>query len=83
MSGAKYFTKLDASQGFWHLKLEEDSTKYCTFNMPFRQYCFLRMLFGIISASEIFHRVMEYIIDGLEGVRVYVDDIIYWGSTLQ
>ncbi|XP_030596890.1 uncharacterized protein K02A2.6-like isoform X2 [Archocentrus centrarchus] len=83
MTGARYFTKLDASQGFWQLKLDESSTKYCTFNTPFGRYCFLRMPFGIISASEIFHRAMEHIIEGLEGVRVYVDDIIIWSSTMQ
>lgn len=83
MAGASFFTKLDASQGFWQLKLDESSTKYCTFNTPFGRYCFLRLPFGIISASEIFHRAMEHIIEGLDGVRAYVDDIIVWGSTLQ
>ncbi len=75
MTGAQYFSKLDASQGFWQLKLHEDSTKYCTFNTPFGRYSFLRRPFGIISASEIFHLAMEHVIEGLEGVRAYVDDI--------
>ncbi len=36
MVGAKFFTKLYASQGFWQLKLHKDSsTMYCTFNTPF------------------------------------------------
>lgn len=83
MSGAKYFTKLDASQGFWQIRLDEDSTKYCTFNTPFGRYSFLRLPFGIVSASEIFHRAMENIIEGLEGVRAYIDDILIWGSSLQ
>ena len=74
MAGARYFSKLDASQGFWQLKLDESSTKYCTFNTPFGRYCFQRLPFGIISASEIFHRAMEHIIEGLEGVQAYVDD---------
>ncbi|KAI3373030.1 hypothetical protein L3Q82_023465 [Scortum barcoo] len=43
----------------------------------------VRLPFGIKSAPEIFHRAMEQIIEGLEGVRVYIDDIISWGSTLQ
>lgn len=83
ITGARYFTKLDASQGFWQLRLDENSTKYCTFNIPFGRYCFLRLPFGIKSAPEIFHKAMEQIIEGLEGARVYIDDIIIWGSTAQ
>lgn len=83
MVGAKCFSKLDASQEFWQLKLHEDSTKYCTFNTPFGCYSFQRLPFGISSALEVFHRAMEHIIEGIEGVRVYVDDIVLWGSTLE
>ena len=53
IAGGRYFTKLDASQGFWQLKQDESSKKYCTFNTPFGRYCFLRLPFGKISASEI------------------------------
>ncbi len=80
MAGAKFFTKLDASQGFWQLKLHKDSKRYCIFKTPFGRYSFLRMPFGISSAPEVFHRAMEHIIEGIEGVRVYVDDIVLWGS---
>ncbi len=38
MTGAQYFSRLDASQGSWQLKLHEDRTKYCTFNTPFGCY---------------------------------------------
>lgn len=83
MAGARYFSKLDAAQGFWQIKLDEKSSKYCTFNTPFGRYRFLRMPFGIISASEIFHRAMDNMLEGLEGVRCYVDDVVIWGSTQQ
>ena len=82
MAGARYFSKLDASHGFWQLKLDSMSSKYCTFNTPLGRYSFLRLPFGIKSAPEIFPRVMESIIEGLEGTHVYIDDLIVWGSTL-
>lgn len=73
MTGAKY--------GFWQLKIDEESAKLCTFNTPFGRYSYQRLPFGISSAPEIFHRAMEQIIEGLDGERVYVDDLVVWGST--
>ena len=72
MAGAQYFSKLDAAQGFWQIKLDDESSRYCTFNTPFGRYRFLRMPFGIISASEIYHRAMDNMLEGLEGVRCCV-----------
>ncbi|XP_061129807.1 uncharacterized protein K02A2.6-like [Syngnathus typhle] len=83
MTGAKFFSKLDASHGFWQLRLDPESSKYTTFNTPFGRYCFLRLPFGIKSAPEIFHRAMESMIEGLDGTRVYIDDLVVWGKTQQ
>ena len=83
MASAKLFSKLDASQGFWQLRLDPESSRYTTFNTPFGRYCFLRLPFGIKSAPEIFHRAMASIIEGLEGTRVYIDDLVVWGKTRQ
>lgn len=83
MAGAKFFSKLDASHGFWQLKLDPESSRFTTFNTPFGRYCFLRLPFGIKSAPEIFHRAMEAIIEGLDGTRVYIDDLVVWGNTKQ
>lgn len=48
INGAKYFSTVDCS------KLDEESSKLCTFNTPFGRYKFLRMPYGISSAPEIF-----------------------------
>lgn len=43
MSNAKYTSVLDVSQGFWQIKLDEESFICCTFNTPTGRCCFLRL----------------------------------------
>ena len=73
---AKWFSKLDASIGFWQVKLAEESSKLCTFNTPFGRYRYKRLPFGINSATEVFSRIMAEIFQPIEGVETSVDDIM-------
>ncbi|CAC5396000.1 unnamed protein product [Mytilus coruscus] len=81
LAGAKYFSKLDASSGFWNIKLDEESSNLCAFNKPFGRFKFLRLPFGIKSASEVFHKAVCKILQGLDGVESFIDDILVWGCT--
>lgn len=80
LSNAKYFSTLDANSGFWMIPLDEESSNLCTFNTPFGRYKFCRLPYSLNCAHEIFHRIMSELFSGLEGVNVYVDDIIVTGS---
>lgn len=56
LSGARYFSVLDARLGYWAIKLTEKSSKLTTFNMVVRWYLFLHLPFRIISAQDEFQR---------------------------
>ena len=77
--GAKVFTILDVSKGFWHIALDETSSYLTTFNTPFGRYRWKRMPFGICSAPEVFQRRMHELIEGLQGVEVVADDFVTIG----
>ena len=54
MINLKYFTKLDESNRYWHIPVDEYSSKLLTFNSPFGHFSFTRQPYGIQSTSEVF-----------------------------
>ena len=76
MAGAQWFSKLDATSGFWHITLDQESAKLTTFNTPFGRYHFNRLPFGISSAPEVFHRTVAQLFEGIEGMRTIHDDVV-------
>ena len=81
MGDANFFSRLDASSGYWQIKIDEESSKIFTFNIPFGRYKFKRLPFGILSASEVFQKKITEILEGIEGCANVQDDIIIRGKT--
>ena len=80
LARAKVFTKVDYRNGYWQIKLDEESSLLTTFNTPFGRYRWKPMPFGISPAIEIFQQRLDEAIDGLEGVRTEADDILITGK---
>ena len=81
MADARYFTQMDASQGFYQIQLDEESTQLCTVATPFGRYSFKRLPYGINCAPEIFHAKIQQLFECETGVKVFMDDIVVWGRT--
>lgn len=81
LNGSRWFTKLDLTSAFHHLKLSEESRELTTFMAPDGMYRFTRMVFGVNCAPEIFQRTMEGILRDIDGVIVYIDDILVHAET--
>ena len=79
LAGAQVFTLLNVKQGFWYIKLDEQSSLLTTFNTPFGRFRWARLPFGISIAPEIFQRKMHELIEGFEGVEVVEDDFLVHG----
>ena len=80
LAKAKIFSKLDLANGYWHCKLDEESSLKTTFSTPFGRYRWKRLPFGLTVGSEIFQKRLMTALDGLDGVLCVADDIIVWGS---
>lgn len=70
------FSVLDLSDGFYNIKLTDESAKLCTFSSPFGCYSFKRLPFGLSIAPEIFQKYSENTFGDIPGVVIYCDDLL-------
>ena len=83
LSGGQKFTTLDLTNAYNQLVLDEDSQNYMTINTHKGLYQYTRLPFGIASAPAVFQRTMDIILQEIDGVACYIDDIIITGKTTE
>ena len=76
LSGGKIFSKLDLSQAYLQLPVQEESKPYLTINTHQGLYAYNRLPFGVSSAPAIFQKLMDKVLHGISGVTCYIDDIL-------
>lgn len=77
----KIWSKLDIREAFHQVELSEDSRDVTTFITNRGLFRFKRLPFGLVTAPEIFQRIMEEMLSGCEGTCWYLDDVIIEGET--
>ena len=76
LAGGKCFSKLDLSQAYLQVLLEEESRPYVTVNTHQGLYRYTRLPFGVASAPALFQKLMDQVLHGIPGVACYIDDIL-------
>ena len=76
LSGKKVFSIVDEKDGFWQVRLDDESSHLCTFNTPYGRYRFKRMPFSTSSAPEVFQKKKEALFGDIDGVEVIFDEMI-------
>ncbi len=80
LSGGQKFSKIDLSQAYQQLELAEESKELLTVNTHKGLYQPNRLQFGVHSATGIFQREMERILQGIPSTLVRIDDILVTGA---
>ena len=80
LQGAKIFSTLDLSKGYWQLPLSERAKPLTAFATQDGLYEFNVLPFGINTAASIFQRTMSTILKGFPFARVYIDDIVVFSK---
>jgi len=78
---SKFFSTLDATNGFHQIPLDVESCKLTTFITPYGRYNYKRLPFGLNSSAEVFHKTMCQKLGDIEGIEIYIDDLLIHAPT--
>ncbi|KAG0440919.1 Retrovirus-related Pol polyprotein from transposon 17.6 [Dictyocoela muelleri] len=76
-----WFSSIDLKNGFNQILLEEKSREITGFNIINKHYQYKRIPFGIKSGPKIFQKIMNNILENINNIFVYIDDIIIYSKS--
>lgn len=82
LSGGRYFSVIDLKDAYLQMEVAEESRKYLVIATHKGYFRYTRLPFGVNFAPALFQRTMEKVLCGINGVKVYIDDIIVSGQTI-
>ena len=85
LGSSKFFSTLDLANGFHQIEVKPADRPKTAFSTPLGHYQFKRMPYGLKGAPACFQRLMNNVLCGLQGskVFVYMDDIVVFGRSLE
>ncbi|XP_003743026.1 uncharacterized protein K02A2.6-like [Galendromus occidentalis] len=75
-SGNKIFAHLDLADAYLQLRLDTPSQQLTTITTHRGLFRYTRLVFGLKTAPAIFQKTIDQALAGLDGVLVYLDDIL-------
>jgi hypothetical protein len=78
MEGLTFASVLDLNMGYYHIKLDADAQKLCKIVFPWHieKYKYKRLPMGIKIAPDVFQNVMSKLVQDMEYVMTYLDDLL-------
>ena len=80
LNGGDKFTKLDLSNAYQQVVLDEESQPFVTITTHLGLYRYTRLPFGVAAAPAIFQKIMDKLLNGLSQTGVILDDLIVTGE---
>ena len=80
MNNASVFSRLDLTEAFNQIEISEQSRYITTFVCHKGLYRYKRLNYGVSSASELFQRILQQILQDIPSCKNIVDDIIIYAD---
>lgn len=81
VGSAKFISKFDLLKGYWQIPLTARAREVSAFVTPTGLYVYKVMSFGLRNAPATFQRLMNKVVAHLEGVAVFLDDVVLCSET--
>ena len=80
---ATVFSKCDLRSGFWQVPIDRKSEKFLAFSTPLGRYTYCKLPMGLSASPEFFSKVLNKVLEGLDSVLIYVDDIVICTASVE
>ena len=80
LSGGETFTKLDLSNAYQQLELDDEAKERTTINTEKGLFAYNRIPFGISAAPSIFQKHIDMVLQGIYETVTHLDDILVTGK---
>ena len=76
LEGFTFATALDLNMGYYTIRLDPNASRICTVIFPWVKYSYKRLPMGIAGSPDIFQSKMPELMEDLEYVQAYLDDLL-------
>ena len=76
LNGGKIFSKIDLSEAYLQIPMEEESSKLLCISTHKGLFKFNRLAFGVKTAPAVFQQIIDTMLAGLDFLIGYLDDIL-------
>lgn len=83
LAESKMFCALDLEGAYTQLELTDRSKQFMVINTTKGLYTYNRLPQGATSSAAIFQQIMDQVLHGIEGVYVYLDDVLISGKSFE
>ena len=80
LAGAKVFSKCDIRKAYHHIEVEKSHRHKTAVTTPWGVWQFVKMPMGLANASQSYQRYMNSLLQGVEGVYCYLDDLLLYSD---
>ena len=81
IGNAKYLTQIDLLRGYYQIPLTDKAKLISAFITPFGLFQYNRLPFGMSNAPATFQRLVNRVVQDLDGTYAYIDDIVVTSET--